>query len=513
MKDTDIALKKIAKGAGIFAIGLLISKALAYAYRIIIARMGIEQYGLLSIALAVFGIFITISLLGMSEGIIRFVSFYKGKADQRRIKGVITSALKITLPLSLVGAAFLFFASNWIAVTFFHNSDLSILFKVLAFGIPLDILRSIFFSSIKAFQKVEYEVYGKSIAENITKVVLTLIMVYLGFGVLGAALAYLASIFVSFILSFYFLEKKVFPIVSTKIVSIKNYKPLLVYSLPLLLTGFVFLIIQWTDTLMLGSLRTVFEVGLYNAALPTALLLYIFPSAIRTLFFPVLSELYAQDKRDTFKSVYRTVVKWIMTVNSIIFIFLIIFSYQIIRILFGESYVNDKILFLGVTLPISVLALIILALGLFLGSFFVPSKDTLLVLKKTKLIFFNTAIGAFFNIALNYFLIPPHGIIGAAIATGISFLMIDILMGIESYYITNINPFKSSCMKIAFVALLTFSVMFLFKFYLISNIFYLVTISLVFLVFYFVLLWMIKAFDKEDSMIIRGILDKLKLKN
>ena len=99
MKDSDIALKKIAKGAGIFSIGLLISKGLAYVYRLIIARIGVEQYGLFSLALAVFGIFITISLLGLSDGVIRFVSFYKGKFDQRRIKGVITSSLKITLPL------------------------------------------------------------------------------------------------------------------------------------------------------------------------------------------------------------------------------------------------------------------------------------------------------------------------------------------------------------------------------------------------------------------------------
>ena len=34
-------------------------------------------------------------------GIVRHVSFYKGKEDKGRIKGTIISALKITLPLSL----------------------------------------------------------------------------------------------------------------------------------------------------------------------------------------------------------------------------------------------------------------------------------------------------------------------------------------------------------------------------------------------------------------------------
>jgi O-antigen/teichoic acid export membrane protein len=511
MEDTGTALKKIAKGAGIFLIGLLLSKILGYAYRIIIARIGVEQYGLLSIALAVFGICMTLSLLGLSDGVIRFVSFYKGKSDQRRIKGVITSALKITLPLSLSCATVLFFASNWIAITFFHNSDLSILLKIMAFGIPLDVLRTIFFSSVKAFQRVEYEVYGKILAENITKVILTLIVVYLGFGVIGAAIVYTISIFVSFVLSFYFLEKKVFSIINTKIKSISSNRELLFYSFPLLLSSFVYLIIQWTDTLMLGGLRTVSEVGIYNVALPTASLLYVFSSAIRTLFFPVLSEIYAQNKKDTFESLYKTVTKWILAVNSLIFVFLIVFSYQIIRILFGESYVQDKVFFIGINFPLSVLALIILASGMIPVEFLVPAKDVLMVLKKTKLVFLNLGVGSGLNIMLNYFLIPPYGIIGAAIATGVAYFVIAMMIGIETYTITRINPFKLDCIKIIITALFIFLILVLFKAYSISNIPYLALVGLSFFALYFFLLLITKVFDKEDIMIINSVLQKLKL--
>lgn len=512
MKDVDIALKKIAKGAGIFSIGLLISKVLAYAYRVIIARIGVEQYGLFSIALAIFGICVTISLLGLSDGIVRFVSFYKGKADQRRIKGVITSALKITLPLSLACAMFLFFASDWIAATFFHNNSLSILFKIFAIGVPLDVLRSIFFSSMKAFQRIEYEVYAKSIAENITKVVLTLIVVFLGFGIVGAAVAYLSSVFISFILSFYFLEKKVFSIIATKIVSIRSDKALLSYSLPLLFTGFVFLIIQWTDTLMLGNLRTVSEVGLYNVALPTAYLLYLFPLALRTLFFPVLSELYAQNKKDVFKSVYQRVVKWVIIIDSIIFIILVSFSYQIIRILFGEDYVQNRILFFGGEISSSILALIILSSCILLAEILTYPRDVLLVLKKTKLIFLNVSIGALLNIVLNIVLIPKYGIIGAAIATGFAFITIFTLMWLEAYLITKINPFKRSYLKIGLSAgFILFSILTL-RLYLINNILYLIITGLILSIAYFILLLLTRSFDKEDVMILNYVQQKLGLK-
>lgn len=512
MEDTNLALKNIAKGAGIFSIGLFISKVLAYAYRLVIARTGVEQYGLISIAMAVFGIFVTFSILGMSEGVTRFVSFYKGRLDQKRIKGVITSALKITLPLSVVGALFLFFTSDWIAITFFHDSSLSILFKIFAFGIPFDVLRSIFFSSIRAFQRVEYEVYAKNVAENVTKIVLTLFLVYAGFGVIGATIAYVASVFVSFILSFYFMEKKVFPILKTKIVSIRSEQMLLSFSIPLLFTGVIYLIIQWTDTLMLGYFKTSAEVGVYNAALPTAMLLYLFPSAIRALFFPVLSEIYAQNKMEIFKSIYSTITKWILIIDSIIFVFLITFSRQIISFLFGEAYVVDQFSFLGYKIAISVFALIILTSGIVLSEFLGPAKDVLLVLKRTKLIFLNTTVGCVFNVVFNFILIPKYGMIGAAIATGFAYLIIFILMWIEAYVITRINPFRKDCLKIVCSSGFILFLILAFKFYTIKNILWLIILSVILSGVYFILLLLTKSFNNEDIAIMDSIRQKLGLK-
>lgn len=510
--DTNDALKKIVKGAGIASIGLFISKALSYVYRLIIARIGVEQYGIISIALSVFGIFATISLLGISDGVIRFVAFYKGKLNQQRIRGVIISALKITLPFSLVCASLMFFASEWISITFFHNPNLSILLKVFAIGLPFDTLRSILFSSIRAFQKVEYELYGKSLAENLAKVLLTLLAVYLGFGINGAAVSYVTSIFISFILSFYFMEKKVFPIFKASIKPIASSSILLSYSAPLLFTSFIYLIMQWTDTIMLGYFNTAKEVGIYNAAIPLAWLLFFFSSNIRTLFFPVLSELYAQNDTKTFKSVYTSITKWILMINSIIFVFLIVFSKQIISFLFGKAYVNDQVLIFGYSFAISALVLFVIGSGTIIAEFLSPAKEILLVLKKTKLIFLNTTIGSILNIIFNFILIPLYGMIGAAIATGFSYLIIFTLMGVECYTIIKVNPFKRNHFKIIFsIGFILFLILIL-RLYLVKNILCVIIVCLVLSIVYFGFLFLIKSFEKEDFVIINAVKQKLRFK-
>ena len=84
MTDLEDSLKKITKGAGIALIGIIVSKMLGYFYRILVARTDTEVYGLLSIGIAMFSLLSTVSLLGLNNGILRYVAFYKGKEDQER---------------------------------------------------------------------------------------------------------------------------------------------------------------------------------------------------------------------------------------------------------------------------------------------------------------------------------------------------------------------------------------------------------------------------------------------
>ena len=87
-KDNDLNhnLKLIVKTSAIVFIGLVLSKLLGYAYRIIIARaLGPEIYGLFSLALTVALTFVTFSAFGLSEGLIRFISLYRGNKEIDKI--------------------------------------------------------------------------------------------------------------------------------------------------------------------------------------------------------------------------------------------------------------------------------------------------------------------------------------------------------------------------------------------------------------------------------------------
>ena len=306
------SLRKIAKGAGFVLIGTLIGRAFGYGSRMIIARLGASDYGLVALGFAVMSIAATLSLVGMQSGIIRYVSFYKGKEDKGRIKGTIISALKITLPLSLGFAFILFWYASWISIHVFHDANLAPILRIFAIAVPSFVLAQNLLSATVGFQEMKYRVYTENIFQEPLKLAAIAILLLLGFGVVGAAWGWVLAIIVMPFLAFYFSEKKVFPIFKTKVKAISVDKELFSFSFPLLFAGIAGLVMGWTDTLMLGYFASSADVGIYNAALPTAQLIRAIPAAFAAIFFPVISELYARNKIEDLRRTYSVVTKWML---------------------------------------------------------------------------------------------------------------------------------------------------------------------------------------------------------
>jgi len=153
------SLRKIAKGAGFVLIGTLVGRAFGYGSRLIIARLGADDYGLVALGFAVMSIAATPSLVGIQNGIVRYVSFYKGKEDKGRIKGTIISATKITLPLSLFLAFILFWYASWITIHVFHDVNLTPILRIFSIGIPFSVLASNLLSATVGFQDMRYKMF------------------------------------------------------------------------------------------------------------------------------------------------------------------------------------------------------------------------------------------------------------------------------------------------------------------------------------------------------------------
>jgi len=132
-----------------------------------------------------------------------------------------------------------------------------------------------------------------------------------------------------------------------------------------------------------------------------------------------------QYKKEINKVSVRT-SKWIFFCNLPIFIVLLIFSKDILRIMFGNEYV------------IGTASFIILLLGYIIHSLSHINSSILIMLKKTKIVFYIGFVTSLFSIIINLLLIPRYGIIGGAIGTSFALILDYLIYAFLAYRFTGI---------------------------------------------------------------------------
>jgi O-antigen/teichoic acid export membrane protein len=426
-------LAKVAKGAGITLVGKIIGNGVSFLYIVIVARfLGSETLGLFMIGLAISNFAGIIGLLGLDRGVIRYVAMYHGRRDAQRVKGAIVKGIEFSFITSIIAGAILFLFAGPLAINLFNKLELEKILMVLSLSIPFFSFMWIALSSTEGFLTMKYTVYGRNLFLPVTNLSAALLLFALGIKLYGIVAAYVISTILTSILSLYYLIK-VFPdIVKTE--AIYESKELLRFSIPLLSMVFFNFIVMWTDTLMLGYFSSSQEVGIYNGAMKIALLISVILMSFNSIFAPMLSGLYSKKEMGKIENLFKNVTKWIYTISLPVFLLILLLSEEILSIL-GSEFISGRH------------PLIILALAQLINAGVGSTGVILIMSGKQNLMMVNTVCASLVNIILNYLLIPPYGMTGAAIATGITMVGVNIAMMVEIFFLFNMHAYNSKYIK------------------------------------------------------------------
>ncbi len=499
--ETEKHLKTVAKGAGLVFFGLAFSKVLTYFYRLIIARYyGPGDYGLISIGLSVITVLITILILGMDSGMVRFIPEYRTKNDDKRVKGTILKPIKISLPLSIVMAVLIFILSPYMASIFAKGdavtqAGLTTIFQIFSVTLPFSVLYNLLLAASRGFQRVDYQVYTDNVFYSIVLVVSLALFSVFGLGIGGIVLSYALTVVASCLLIFYFFNRRIFRIFSeTK--PIPENRKLLGYVFPLFIGGMAGIIMSSFDTIFLGIFKTATDVGIYNAALPTAKFILVFSGAFGALFVPIMIEYRTKKMKQEILTIYRTTTKWIFFFGLPFALLLLFFSRNVLNVLFGPEYVSSSI------------ALSILGIAFFIQSFLVTSTSMLHAIDKTKYTMIDMLLACFVGFALNIILIPQYGIFGAALATSLSLILYVLMDSIFAWKFTRMNPFDFKAFLKSIIAgiISMLFVLFIYRYIgMPSSALTLLPLFLLFLFVYSMLVLVFRTLDKNDIFILSEI--------
>jgi len=483
-------LQKVAKGAGWVFIGTIIGTILGFVERAIIARYYTQaQYGVFSLALVLLNIFAVIATLGLQDGAARQIAYYRGKGDDKKVRGIIISSIEIALIASIILSFILFFSSNFISTKIFNDSLLSPVIKIFSIALPFFVLINIFVAIARGFNDVKPRVYFQNILRNVLFISLLIFTLWFGLSFLEVIYAFSFSIIIScFLLAIYIVKKTTSSIKrEDRCPCMFLRKELLLFSFPLLISSMLKSIITWTDTLMLGYFKTTAAVGLYNAALPIARFIPITLISMVFVYTPIASQFHSRNMVPLLKKSYITLTKWTFAITLPLFLIFFLFPSITLNFLFGIHYADAGI------------ALQILALGFFIHTFLGPNGATLTAMGKTKLLMWAALISAVSNILLNLVLIPSMGIAGAAVASTFSLTLANIILSVKLYQISKIHPFTRNYLKpIVISVIAAFIIYFIAHNFLTVTFWMLPILFVLFLIVYGLALLFTKSFDRED---------------
>ncbi len=506
------SLKLLVKTSAIVFIGVMISKLLGYAYRIVVARyFGPEVYGLFSLALMISGWFIAISALGLNEGLLRFIPNYRGKKDQESIKYIFKFSAWTVAITSIISGFLLFMLSDYIALTFFREEGLIIFLKIFSIVVPISVLGYPFLASIRAHEEISWYSFIYNIAQNAIKVFALIVFIILGMNSDAVSFSYLAGIFGMLIMAYFVCKYKIPYLFGADNLSVDKErglrKELMSYSLPLLFYGIVSMIFYWIDSFALGYYKSAFVVGLYNAAIPIAILLGVAPELFMQLFFPMINREYAKKNVKLIGALSKQVAKWILLVNIPLFAIMLVFPGAVINLFFGTEYLAAEN------------ALRILSVGALFSSIFIISNNLIQMTGRSGVVLTNIVIAAAINLVLNIDLVPMQqigfidnstGMNGAAIATVISVIIFNMLFMAGAYRYLKIIPLRRKMITLFLIAMIPAALLFYLRTIFVSNsLIVLAGLFAVFMLVYILLILVAGVLDENDWGIINKIYKKL----
>ena len=433
LKDKDFS--ELLRGSGLSFFLRSGGLAAGYLLTLIIAHLfGAKGLGDYVLAITVLRLFTLLAKLGLDTTSIRFIASF---ASKNKWTSIFTFRRKIVFVLlfsSLTFSALMYFLAHPIADLI--NAKVEYIKLNAFFVLPMSFFM-LHYQSLRGLKRIaEFSFFYRMSQALFT--VISILVIYQFFQDEEVPVyAYLVSLllvsFLSFLTFKYWLNNKSSGIESAELEVLK-YSQILKISIPLMFAQSVQFIMAWTDKLMLGSMTTIEDVGIYHTAFKLSMFAAVALMSVNSIASPKFAEMFAKNDMEGIKKVVHQSTKMIFWSSVPFVVVFFIFPHFLLG-LFGEEF------------KIGVTAFIFLSCGRLISSLSGSVGNILQMTGNQNIYASILLIGALLNIVLNLILIPLHGINGAALASMSSLIVWNLSMvlvvkkkfGFYTFYIPFIN--------------------------------------------------------------------------
>ena len=458
----------------VYGFGQVIAKIIPFIMLPIITRLMPNSYymGINDMNVLVVSFGAQIAIMGMYDAMFRL---YFDKDDNIYKKSVCSSALANCFTLALFIFLILVVFRKSFSILFFDDTSLSILLMITASNIFTDALKGIISAPTRIMNKKKTFLIVNTITPLISYGISIPLLINGNFLYALPIASLIAS--ASMLALFFIMNHNFFDM---KLVKKKTLKELLKIGIPLMPTFLIYWIFSSFDRVMILQMLGASENGIYAVGNKVSMI----SQLVYQAFTGGWSYFSFSTMKDTDQVKTNTkIFNYLAVISFLFYAVMVIASNSIFNILFTGDYIRGSVVF-----PYLFLSPLFLMLFQILGNQFI-------IIKKSYLATGSLVIGAVLNVILNYILIPIIGIEGAAFATLIGYIAsLCCAMLIAKKHNLYINTAKFNLMFTGIIILIMLSV---FHVYIIRDLFSIVLITLIGVLYYSDFKLIIKKFRRR----------------
>lgn len=418
-------MNEVFKGSFISLLFKVLGIIIGYFFFIFISRFyGADALGIFSICWTILMMASVLGKWGNDTAIVRFLAEGVINNNTKRIFSTFIKSFRMVFIFSILTAATVFLLKDFLIKIFFNHQTTNTPILIVSLCIVPFSLMSFTSESFRGLKKITaYNLFQTgSIYLLIILTCFFLIQQNITDFFVLESLLFVVILFAIISIIWFVIEIKKITARMINLSDIKeiSYREILKTSTPMLLTNSLYLIMGWTDILMIGAFCTDAEVGIYNAAVKTAALGSVAIAAVNSIAAPKFAEAFSSQGVNGLKKLVKqtTLLSFIASLPVFLIIFLIP---GFLMHFFGNGFLE------------AIPSLLFLTAGQLINTI---SGSTLYVLnmtQKEKLARNVLFCGVLLNLGLCIILVPAYGITGAAVATMTSTIVWNSLAVIVIY--------------------------------------------------------------------------------
>ena len=458
-----------------------------------------SDYGLYAVAMIPGATFALVQDWGISSALTRYCAKYRATNELAEQRKVIIAGLLFLTATGLVLTAVSLLTANFFAYNVYNKPATATLIAVVSATMLSGAISSGVASVFTGYEQMKLNSY-LTLISAIVYCLFAPLLVFLGYGAMGAIIGYTAASVVQGLISviflYWFIWRKIPRIKISRSEIVRTLKLLLHYGVPLGISGIIGNLGSPVYAFLMATYVSEAMIGNYKIATNFVILLSFVTNPITTVLFPAFSKVNPKTEKSLLKTIYASSVKYTNILLIPVTMLMIILATPIIGTLYGDKWSSAPLL-----LALSVVFYLLALTGhRSMGSLLSATGDTKLLLEMS-------VLSLILSIPVAFLLVPSLGIVGIVIGLPIAALpstFIGIYL-IWKRYGTKAD-FGSSLRVLIASSLATVAVYLFLNYFTAAYVVLLVVGSILFLAVYLVCAPLVGAINQSDVYNLRTML-------